>query len=242
MGDDDRPIGRLLRRREMLALFAAAGASLLRPGAAHAQPGPSCIARPEQTEGPYFVDTGLGRSDIRTDAASGRAEPGVPLRLEFRVSRPDRGACRPLPQARVELWQCNALGLYSGVRDPHGDTRGRSYLRGYQTTDADGIARFVTVYPGWYPGRAVHLHFSIAVGEGVRREAFTSQLYFDDALSDRVLAQAPYAGRSGARVRNDADFIYRRSGGSQLLLAVREDGGGLQAAFDIGLQLDRRAG
>ena len=97
----------------------------------------------------------------------------------------------------MELWQCNASGHYSGVRDAQADTTGRKFLRGYQLTDAAGIARFKTIYPGWYPGRAVHVHFMIrTAAPGGGREEFTSQLYFDDALSDRIFASAPYSGRS----------------------------------------------
>lgn len=241
MSDDDRMQGRLLGRRRTLALLAGAGAVLLCPATGRAQPHPICVARPEQTEGPYFVDTGLARSDIRADAATGAVEPGVPLQIEFRVARLGDGSCAPLPGARVELWHCNARGLYSGVRDPHGDTRGRSYLRGYQIADGEGRARFTTIYPGWYPGRAVHLHFSIRLGADGRREAFTSQLYFDDALSDAVFRDAPYDTRGGERVRNDADFIYRR-GGSRLMLPVQRSAERWRASFDIGLQTDRRRG
>lgn len=239
MRDDDRTVGRLLTRREMLAALGGIGLAGFWPGIVHGQARPACIARPEQTEGPYFVDTGLARSDIRADAQTGAVEPGVPLQIEFRVSRLDANGCRPLPEAQVELWQCNSRGFYSGVRDPHADTRGRNYLRGYQIADNDGSARFTTIYPGWYPGRAVHLHFSIRAGRGQRREEFTSQLYFDDALSNRVFAQVPYAERRGPRVRNDADFIYRR-GGPQLRLAVNEADGRLGAVFDIGLQGETR--
>lgn len=235
MDHDDRIYGTLLRRRDALRLIAGAGMGVLWPGLAHAQSANACVVRPEQTEGPYFVDTGLARADIRVDTRTGVAEPGMALDLEFRVGQLREGACAPLAEARVELWQCSARGVYSGVRDPHADTRGRNYLRGYQITDAEGRARFVTIYPGWYPGRAVHLHFAIHRGRGLRREAFTSQLYFDDALSDRVFDAAPYAERPGERVRNDADFIYRR-GGRQLMLPARLFGNRVAATFDIALQ------
>ncbi len=235
MNDDDRSTGRLVNRRDALAALAALGMGFALPGAARAQEPPACIARPEQTEGPFFVDTGLARSDIRVDTRTAVVETGAPLQLAFRVSRLDSSGCRPLPDAHVELWQCNARGVYSGVRDPRVDTRGSDFLRGYQTTDASGMARFLTIYPGWYPGRAVHLHFLIRTGRGMRREEFASQLYFDDGLSDRVLARAPYAERGARTVRNAGDFIYRR-GGPQLLLAVGEEGGRFAATFDIGLQ------
>jgi protocatechuate 3,4-dioxygenase beta subunit len=235
MDHDDRTWGTLLRRRDALRLIAGAGFASLWPGITNAQATHACVVRPEQTEGPYFVDTGLVRTDIRVDTTTGIVEAGVPLELEFRVGRLREGTCSPLAEARVELWQCSARGLYSGVRDPNADTRGRNYLRGYQVADAEGRARFTTIYPGWYPGRAVHLHFAIQLGRGLRREVFTSQLYFDDALSDRVFAAAPYVERSGSRVRNDADFIYRR-GGRQLELSVRSVGNRLSATFDIAMQ------
>ena len=227
-------------RRTALSLLALAGGALaLGANRARAQNRPACVVRPEQTEGPYFVDTRLARSDIRSDPATGSVEPGVPLRLAFRVSRLDGAGCAALPGAHVELWQCNARGLYSGVSDSQGDTSGRKFLRGYQLTDASGMARFVTIYPGWYPGRTVHLHFMIRSGQaGTRRDEFTSQLYFDDVLSDRMFAQPPYADRGPRTVRNARDGIYRR-GGSQLMLAVAERDGGLEASFDIGLEAAR---
>ena len=234
MEDDDTPIGRLLTRRELLALMGAA--MLGRSFSAAAQDKPSCIVRPQQMEGPFFVDTGLNRSDIRSDPATGAVKPGLPLQLTFRVSRVDGGGCAPLPNAHVELWQCDALGVYSGVRDPGADTTAQKFLRGYQVTDATGTARFTTIYPGWYPGRTVHLHFMIRAGRSAaRREEFTSQLYFDDALTDRVLANAPYASRGPRTLKNGGDGLYRR-GGSQLLLAVQEQGQGMAATFDIGMQ------
>jgi protocatechuate 3,4-dioxygenase beta subunit len=234
MEHDDAPAGRLLMRREALALIGVA--MFGRVLSAQAQDRPSCVARPQQMEGPFFVDTGLNRSDIRSDPATGAVRPGLPLQLTFKVSRVSGGGCAPLPDAHVELWQCDAAGVYSGVRDPGGDAAGQKFLRGYQVTDAAGNARFSTIYPGWYPGRTVHLHFIIRSGRSsARREEFTSQLYFDDALTDRVHALAPYARRGPGRLKNNDDGLYRQ-GGSQLLLAVREQGQGLTGTFDVGLQ------
>ena len=233
----DAPIGRLMSRREALSVLGAAGASLFFESfRAQAQSRPACVAVPQQTEGPYFVDTRLARSDIRSDSTSGTPRAGVPLALAFIVSRLDAKGCTPLPGAHVELWQCDAQGLYSGVRDRSFDTTGQNFLRGYQVTDAEGTARFTTIYPGWYPGRTVHLHFMILTGrEGARRTAFASQLYFDDALSDRILARAPYRERGTRTSRNEEDGIFRR-GGAQLLLDVKERAGALSASFPIGLK------
>ena len=237
MDDDDAARGRILSRRQAIAMLGSMGATiLLRSGAVDAQSDAlpfNCVARPQQTEGPYFVDTGLERSDIRSDPVTGKVEPGVALDLAFRVSR--LAGCAPLQDAYVELWQCNAGGVYSGVRDRGFDATGFKFLRGFQRTDAAGVARFTTIYPGWYPGRTVHLHFSIRTQRGTRHDAFTSQLYFEDRVTDQVFARAPYADRGPRTVRNTADGIYRR-GGEQLMLAVKPQGNALSAAFAIALQ------
>jgi protocatechuate 3,4-dioxygenase beta subunit len=238
MTDDDRPIGSVLTRREALALLGAGGLTALAAGRSGAQSAgvPTCVVRPSLTEGPYFVDEKLNRSDIRSDPADGSARPGVPLRLGLRVSRLARGTCAPLPGATVDLWHCDALGVYSDVQDPGGDTRGKKFLRGYQTTDGDGLARFTTIYPGAYQGRAVHIHFKIRSGAGGGRvHDFTSQLFFDDALSDQVFAQPPYAGRGEQRLRNARDGIYRNAG-TQLTLAATPAAPGYAATFELALE------
>jgi len=225
MDHDDLPCGRVWSRRETLARLGAIGALAAWPHAAALGASASrCIATPEQTEGPFFLDTRLGRSDLRIDAPGAAPRAGLPLALELRVSRADASGCAPLAGAIVDLWQCDAAGVYSGTQGAE------RFLRGYQVSDADGRVRFVTVYPGWYRGRAVHLHFKVRSGT---RE-LTSQFYFDDALSDRVFARAPYAMRGRPDVRNAQDFIYRQ-GGRALTLAPVERDGGLAATFDIAL-------
>ncbi len=219
-----RRIAHLHTRRRLLALL---GSFVALP-AARARG--ACAATPAQTEGPYFVDTRLERSDIRVDPADGSRRPGVPLALALRIVD---GGCIPLAGALVDLWHCDADGAYSDVTDPHFSTRGRRFLRGYQTTGADGVARFTTIYPGWYPGRAVHIHFKVRATDASGRPLeFTSQLYFDDALSDRVYARAPYARRGPGRLRNEDDGIYRRGGG-RLLLAPVETAEGYAAQFEV---------
>ena len=142
------------------------------------------------------MDEKLNRSDIRSDPADGSVRPGRRCGWRCAVSRLTRGTCAPLPGAMVDLWHCDAVGVYSDVQDPGGATLGKKFLRGYQTTDGDGLARFTTIYPGPYRGRAVHIHFKVrSAAGGGRVHDFTSQLFFDDALSDQVYAQPPYAGR-----------------------------------------------
>jgi len=209
---------------------------------AHLQSGPipanfpGCVVRPEQTEGPYFVDEKLNRSDIRADPSDKSIKPGVPLRLEFQVSRIAGAACTPLGGAIVDVWHCDAAGVYSDVRDGQFDSRGKKFLRGYQQTNANGNAEFLTIYPGWYEGRAVHIHFKIrAAAQGASAHEFTSQLYFDESVNDQIFKQAPYDRKRGRRIMNDADSLFRR-GGKELLLAPGKNAQGYQAKFDIGLQ------
>lgn len=247
MDHDDVQIGHVLSRREVLALLGAAGVSVL--GGRFAFPGPrrafgnglpSCVVRPAQTEGPYFIDEMLNRSDIRSDPTGGSTREGVPLDLAFRVSRVGEGECRPLEGALVDVWQCDALGVYSDVRDINGrfDTTGKKFLRGHQVTDADGAARFVTIYPGWYEGRTVHIHFKIRTeSKSARGHEFTSQLYFDEAVTDEVMRKEPYARKGERQMRNERDGIFRR-GGDQLMLVVVPGEDGYGATFEIGLQLD----
>jgi protocatechuate 3,4-dioxygenase beta subunit len=244
MDNDDRPVGRVLSRREVIGLLGIGGAALL-GGRALGQGGPGgrrnrpqtangCYARPELTEGPFFVDEKLNRSDIRTDANSKIIVPGVPLKLAVTVHSFAGGGCSLLKDAMVDIWHCDAYGRYSDVRQ--NDTAGQKWLRGYQMTDKDGLARFTTIYPGWYRGRTVHIHFKIRVTKNNRPYEFTSQWFFDDALSDKILAQAPYNQTGRRDMLNRNDGIYRE-GGEQMLLNLKPDGDGYSAAFDVGLDV-----
>ena len=120
-----------------------------------------CVVRPEETEGPYFVDEKLNRSDIRSDPSDGSVKEGVALQLAFLVSQIAASKCTPLPNAQIDVWHCDATGVYSDTIDPSWNTKGKKFLRGYQLTDTNGKAQFTTIYPGWYRGRTVHIHLWI---------------------------------------------------------------------------------
>lgn len=228
----------VLSRRDALALIGASGAALLTLALpARAAAPRSCVARPQQTEGPFFVEEELDRSDIRSDPRTGAVKPGVPLRLTFNISRMSGASCVPLAGAKVDLWHCDATGRYSDARSRGSSSAGEKFLRGYQRTGAAGTAQFVTIYPGWYGGRTVHVHFKVrTAASSAPAYEFTSQLYFDDALTDRVYAFEPYAAGRRRSMRNADDFLFR-DGGSQLLIVPVQDVQGYAATFDIGLQI-----
>ncbi len=193
---------------------------------------PACVVKPALTEGPYFVDEKLNRADIRSDPTTGTLKPGAPLTLTFNVSKMANNACAFLSGASIDVWHCDALGVYSDATDPSFNTRGQKFLRGYQVTDQAGKATFTTIYPGWYQGRAVHIHFKVRS----RNSEFTSQLFFDDALSAQVFAAAPYAQKgSSGWLKNSGDDIFRQSN-NLLTLQVTKNGDAYAATFDIGMQ------
>lgn len=171
-----------------------------------------CTLTPSQTEGPYYLDIDKVRRDIR------EGRPGTPLVVALKVQAAD---CKPLAGAAVDIWHCDATGDYSGD--------GATFMRGTQVTDADGNAEFLTVYPGWYRGRTVHIHAKVHIDS---RSELTTQLYFDDAVSDAVYATAPYNDRGRRSTRNTNDTISR--GGPQLNLS--KDGDGYRGALTIGVR------
>jgi protocatechuate 3,4-dioxygenase beta subunit len=198
---------------------------------------PSCIVRPALTEGPYFVDELLNRSDIRSDPSTGTPRDGARLQIRFLVSQLKGSTCTAYEGAVIDVWHCDATGVYSDVSDPSGSTKGQKFLRGYQTTDASGMADFTTIYPGWYSGRAVHIHFKVRTAPGATSGMeFTSQLFFEDSLSDTVFGAQPYSAKGQRNVLNGQDNIYTQSQG-QTLLTVTSTSDGYAATFSLGLQV-----
>ena len=157
-----------------------------------------CDQTPSQTEGPYYFDTGEFRRNITEGL------PGTPLLVSLRLV--ETGSCEPVAGATVDIWHTSASGLYSGYPDQGEEgTTGETFLRGKQVTDARGVAEFETIYPGWYPTRAVHIHFMAYTDEG---RLVTSQLYFPDAVSEAVYQTEPYASRGPHPVTNADDGIF----------------------------------
>jgi len=193
-----------------------------------------CTLTESATQGPYYFDADRVRADIRED------RPGTRLRLAFKVV--DVDGCTPIEDAVVEIWHCDANGLYSGAESlssaggaggSAGDadltpTDDRRYLRGAQVTGADGIVQFVTIWPGWYRGRTVHVHVMVHVAND---RALTSQLMFLEDLNATVFSRAPYDARTGRETFNSSDSIYRKS----MLASVAEEGDGYVGAIVLGL-------
>ena len=180
----------------------------------------ACVLTPEMTEGPYFVDGDAVRSDI----TEGR--PGTPLTLKLRVV--DANGCTPVEGAAVDVWHADAGGDYSAFGNSGADS---TFLRGIQRTDADGAVTFETIYPGWYQGRAVHIHVKVVV-DGT--EVHTGQLFFADDASERVFTATPYSSRGDGWLRNAEDGIYA-NGGDQSLVSLRAGAGRYTGSLTMGI-------
>jgi len=224
-----KPIGTQINRRQALGLIAVsatggaflapeargaegspfAGASLLMPGAG------VCSITPEVTEGPFYFDPELERQDI----TEGRA--GVPLTVRLQAVD---SQCRALVKARIDIWHCDAKGIYSGYpgqgdgRDI--DTTGQKFLRGIQHADDKGMVSFKTIYPGWYRGRTTHIHFKVFPDDS---SVMTGQLFFPDDLSERLFTTvAPYDDRPQERDTFNKDDGIARQAGPMSQAALRE--------------------
>jgi protocatechuate 3,4-dioxygenase beta subunit len=225
----------VLTRRRVLAWLGGLGLAALIPGCADdgdsAAPATTatatattpttvdCILSPEQTEGPYYIDLDRVRSDI----TEGR--PGTPLELTVNVV--DGDSCEPIGDVAVDVWHCDASGVYSGVQGDDG-----TFLRGIQMTDSSGEAVFRTIYPGWYTGRAVHIHVKVHVGG---TDTYTGQLYFDGSVTDAVYATDPYSARPGPDTSNESDGLFAQ-GGDQTIVSVSPAGDGYGGAITLGVR------
>lgn len=220
-----------LSRRRALAWLGGLGLAAIVPGcadddqaaapastAATTEGAADCVLMPELTEGPYYLDLDL----VRRDITEGR--PGVPFDLAVKVV--DATSCEPIEGAAVDVWHCDAGGAYSGVQGDSG-----TFLRGVQMTGADGVADFTTIFPGWYTGRAVHIHLKVLLGTN---DAHTGQLFFDDATLAAAYDTDPYAARGAPDTSNDADGIYGQSGGTTVVAVTA--GETYRGSVNLGVQ------
>ena len=181
----------------------------------------SCVLTPEMTEGPYYIAGERVRRNI-TDG-----HPGTPLLLRLAVV--DASTCKAIKGAAVDVWHADAAGNYSGIGAGRAS---RTFMRGIQKTNANGIATFLTVYPGWYQGRTVHIHVKVHVSGSV---VHTGQLFFPDALTDRVYRKAPYNRRPNRTTRNAKDSIFVNGGRKSMLALSRRRAGGYLGEITMGV-------
>lgn len=221
-----------MKRRSLLKGFGLLGVGVVAPPLRalglnrRISGGPACWLTPETTAGPYYFDPNL----IRLDITGGST--GVPLSLGIGVV--DRN-CRPVPNMLVDLWHADRRGLYSGYAQPHGNTTGETFLRGTQPTDATGTSRFDTIYPGWYPGRATHIHFKVRIPD---RTYVTSQFAFDDLINDAVYATPLYTDRGPNPVSNAEDGIFQSPHPQHLEAELEASGQGYTGTYIIGIDAD----
>ena len=212
-------------RRGFLTIASVSAASLLKPRQSRAASDnaaaieDACILTPQSEDGPFYLDPKL----VRTDVTEGK--PGVPLALRLRVI--EAGPCTALSNARIDIWHCDARGVYSafpGQGERHNiDTTSKTFLRGTQMTNGAGWAQFATIYPGWYPGRATHIHFKVFADD---KTVLTGQTYFPDALNEFIYGNVgDYTGRPRQRATlNVNDYVVRKSDPSRLAFcAVKEE-------------------
>jgi len=235
----------ILRTAGMLTLTGFAGG---RPQRALAQSSSTAIATPQQTEGPYWVDERLNRQDLLVDPTDNTVQSGLPLVLIVTVSQRANGAVAPLSGAYVDIWHCNAQGVYSDEQVQ--GSLGKKFLRGYQATDDNGAVRFLTIYPGWYSGRAVHIHSRVRLFSGDQTTTnFTTQFFFDDAITDQVFQEAAYNQRRSRDTLNTSDSIYNTAdcvtgspNGAETMLQLSADSAHAVGRFDIVLDLTSSSG
>ena len=225
--------------------FLAGGAGALTCAGAMAQT-PSCTLAAEQEIGPYYLDAATMRQDI----TEGKA--GLPVKL--RVMLVDANRCEPISGAALDIWHCDALGVYSGFAggSPDGPPGGRGrgprgpwggpppapqtdatrFLRGIQLSDRLGLVEFATLYPGWYAGRTIHIHLKVRLGGTVAGDRYagghvshTGQLFFPEDVTEQVARTEPYAQRLGVhRTLQSEDGIFRSQHGGASIVNLARTG------------------
>ena len=221
----------LTRRTLLSSGLAAAALSPLKIARANpVESAGACLLTPEQALGPYYLADELIRGDIREGKA------GVPL--DLRLLLLDAQTCRPVANAAVDVWHCDAAGAYSGFG---GDSHG--FLRGIQLTDGSGVAQFRTIFPGCYRGRTNHIHFQVRTAGAVAGETYrgghiahTGQVFFPEEITLRLMQADAYVAQSTARTRQTEDGIFLHQGGQASIarltpIAAEDPGRGFEAVL-----------
>jgi protocatechuate 3,4-dioxygenase beta subunit len=218
-------------RRRLLSLAGAAPLAIVAGGAAGAAAPVKaenvCKLTPQVTQGPYWFDPKLNRADIT------EGKTGAPVRVAVTVLD---GGCRPLPNARVDIWHCDAAGVYSGYEGQGDDhktaAKGQTFLRGAQITDAAGKVTFRSIWPGWYEGRTPHIHIKVFLDA---RTVLTCQLFVPDALSEYLYENVPAYRRAGRRDTFNRQDGIALQGGEAMVASVKEGQNGYELALTVGV-------
>jgi protocatechuate 3,4-dioxygenase beta subunit len=224
-------------RREALGVMSAAGAALaFGCGGSPTSPDTStststttgstnaaCAVTPTETAGPYPSLTDIFRSDIRD------GKTGTLLTLTVKVVNVT-AACAAVANANVEVWHCDSAGKYS----EYGTETAQTYLRGIQTTNSSGEVTFTTIYPGWYQGRATHIHLEVTIN-GVSRKV--TQIAFPESVNNTVYGSGVYASRGSNPTSNLSDGIFADSLSSELVTPSGDAANGYTASCQIGVSL-----
>jgi protocatechuate 3,4-dioxygenase beta subunit len=228
---DERVIG----RRHAIAILGAAGAALAAGCGSDTSPtsaagttinaggtsNAACAVSPTETIGPFPSLTDMFRSDIR------EGKSGTTLTLTLTVVNTNSG-CSPVQGANVEIWHVDAAGNYS----QYGSQTAATFLRGIQTTDANGQVTFTTIFPGWYQGRATHIHIEVVRnGQSVK----VTQIAFPESVNNAVYATGAYASRGNNPLSNTADGIFEDSNNSELATVTGDSATGLTATYRVGI-------
>src|SRR5262245_44552163 len=224
-------------RREALGVMGAAASAAIAIGCGSSPTSPTdtsssgttttgstnaaCAVTPSETAGPYPSLTDIFRSDIR------EGKSGTTLTLTVKVVNVN-GGCAPVANANVEVWHCDSSGNYS----EYGTQTTQTYLRGIQTTNSNGEVTFTTIYPGWYQGRATHIHAEVTVNGASRK---VTQIAFPESVNNTVHTSGVYASRGTNPLSNTADGIFADSLASELVTPTGSAGSGYAASFQIAL-------
>lgn len=181
----------------------------------------ACVVTPSETAGPFPSITLPVRSDVREDRA------GLQLTLAISVVNTN-ASCAPVTDASVEIWHCDAAGNYS----EYGNLASSTWLRGIQPVDGNGVARFTTIYPGWYQGRATHIHIEVMIGT---RSIKTTQLAFPEEINSTVYASGVYASKGANPTKNSNDNVFSDGVTSEMASVAGNTTGGYAATFTVGV-------
>ena len=235
--------GRHVTRREVFGVLGAAGAALAVGCGSDTPTSPTatvtdgsttttggaasgaCVVSPHETVGPYPSLADLIRSDIR----EGRS--GTPVALTLTVVNINSG-CSPVANAVIDIWQCDAEGHYSQYNQPGYNGTAQTFLRGIQATDSSGQVTFTTIYPGWYAGRATHIHVEVTVNG---RSVKVTQIAFPEAVNTEVYRSGVYAVRGQNPTSNARDMVFADSLQSELASVNGNPAAGYTATFTVAI-------